>query len=116
MRLDVIQMMSSIEDYCRRQFMGAHEANSCMLLVEELVASRLVEAARERGIDEPQIHVELSSGEGGVGASLMLDYRHLYEAVGNVMDLGDEISGMLVKSLVKSTDDDGHGKTRFVIR
>ena len=115
-RLDFLQMLSSMEDYCRRQFMGARDANACMLLVEELVADRLINAAQRHGVADPGIHVELSSGEGGVGAVLMIDYRHLYESVGNVMELGDEISDMLVESLVESTAEDARGRLLLVLR
>ena len=114
--LDFLQMMSSMEDYCRRQFMGARESNACILLVEELVAGCLISAAKERGITEPGIHVELSAGEGGIGSALTIAYERLFGEVGNVLALGDELSAMLIQSLVANIDDDGHGTLRLELR
>ncbi len=82
---DAPGMMASLETYCAHLFMGIRTAHTCELLVEELVLNLLVEEARKRGVEDPDIYVELFAGEGGVDVMLRVDFRKL-------LDGGDPLS------------------------
>ena len=97
---DYVGMMASLQEYCAHQFMGVRDAHTCEMLVEDLLCERLVKAADEHGIDDPDVHVALSSGEGGKDMELVVDYRKLYATVGALERLGDEISGRLLGNLI----------------
>lgn len=72
---DLVAMEASLEAYCQRQFMGKRAANACQLLVEEAVENQLLSFARANGIKNPDIHVTLVAGEGGVDMVMDLDCR-----------------------------------------
>lgn len=63
---DFPRMLSELEDYCARQFFGRKQTNACIVLLEDLVCDRLVGAARLHGIDDPNISIVISGGEGGI--------------------------------------------------
>ena len=72
---DNLAMEASLIAYCQRQFMSQASANRCQLLVEEVVNNQLVKYARAHGITNPNAHLMLSAGEGGVDMVLTVDYR-----------------------------------------
>ena len=72
---DVHAMEASLMAYCQRQFMGRRAANACQLLVEETAINQLLDFARRHGITDPNIHMSLSAGEGGIDMMLELDFR-----------------------------------------
>jgi polar amino acid transport system ATP-binding protein len=71
--LDVPAILGSLSEYCSRQFMGRRAANACQLIVEEVVFSQLLQTAQRRGLHNPDIHVTLSAGEGGIDTVLKVD-------------------------------------------
>ena len=72
---DLHAMEASLQAYCQRQFMGQRAANACQLLVEEAVGNQMLNFARSRGVTNPNIHVAIAAGEGGVDMMMVLDYR-----------------------------------------
>ena len=73
--IDAPALEASLTAYCQRQFMGRRAANSCQLLVEEVVVNQLLRVARERSVRNPGIRLGLMAGEGGVDMVLRVDYR-----------------------------------------
>ena len=97
---DLHAMEASIVAYCQRQFMSRHAANACQLLVEETVGNQMLNLARKRHIADPNIHVTLSAGEGGVDAVLTLDYHGpLLEGGAPTGDEQDVMSQAIVEGL-----------------
>ncbi len=115
-RFDYPGMMASLQDYCKHQFMGARATNTCQLLVEELVADRIVGELKARGVTNPNVHLALTAGEGGIGAEFTLDYRSVYNTLGSIEALGDNISKALVAGLVNGLEIDEPGLEHYVIR
>ena len=110
-------MLASLEQYCLRQFMGGRSVNTCEMLVEELVANHLVPVARTRGMDDPQLHLNLFAGEGGVDIALEIDYRSMLPD-GDPLNDGsqDPISAALVKGLVDKTVTVEPGVVRYHVK
>ena len=114
---DFFGMVASLQGYCAHQFLGIRAANACELLVEEIVVGQLVEVARKRGIDNPNIRVELFAGEGGVDISLKVDYRTLLQS-GDPFAEGevDEFSRALVMGHVQRTATIEPGLVRYYLK
>ncbi len=72
---DLHAMEASLAMYCQRQFLSRHATNACHLLVEEVVSNQLLTLARKRDVANPDIHISLAAGEGGVDMMLTFDYR-----------------------------------------
>ena len=113
---DSVRMTALLEHYCARQFMGKRAANTCELLVEELVLNQLVPAAIERGIDNPDLHLDLFAGEGGVNMTLLLDYRGLVAGGDPLADSGDAFSSAVVMGLVERVETLEPGLVRYHIK
>ena len=112
-------MEGALEDFCARQFMGRRAANACQLVVEELVAQRLVPAARRVGCTDPDVTLTLSAAEGGTGGVLEVGYQRLFEACGGVDPLSeasaDGISNVLLTRLAARQAGTQRGVARFDI-
>ncbi len=74
---DYETMMNSLLHYCQRQFLSRQTSYTCQLLIEELVESQMLPFARKYDIDNPNIHLTLSTGEGGVDMVVEIDFRSL---------------------------------------
>lgn len=115
--VDVPAMQASLAAYCQRQFMGRRAANSCQLVVEEIVGNQLLVAARKRRVGNPNIKISLSAGEGGVDMVFLVDYRGaLLEGGDPFDDVSDDMSKAIVRGVCKSVDRVEPGKLRFVLR
>lgn len=97
---DYLAMLSSVEDFCARQFLGRRMAMACEMVVEELVAGRLVPAARAAGVHNPRIGLLLSVAEGGDMATMELDCRGLV-AAGVSADVLERTDDALSRQLVE---------------
>lgn len=95
---DVPALEASLTHYCQRQYMGPRAANACELLIEEAVGNHLVGIARSRGITQPNVHLTLSAGEGGVDMQLLIDYREKLLAGGDPFE--DETWDPLSRTIV----------------
>lgn len=114
---DVLAMQASLAAYCQRQFMGRHAANSCQLLVEEVVNNQLLHIARKKGIADPSIRIALTAGEGGVDMALVVDYRgSLLDVVDPNDDASDQMSLAIVRGLCQSVERIEPGRVRFVLK
>ncbi len=109
----------SLEGFCIRQFMGRRAANACQMVVEELVAQRLVPAARRVGLAHPHLSLTLSVAEGGENGQLDVDYRELQEACGGIDPLeptaSDDLSARIVSRLAVRQSGTTRGMARFHI-
>ncbi|MBR3313563.1 MAG: amino acid ABC transporter ATP-binding protein [Atopobiaceae bacterium] len=114
---DFLAMEASLVAYCQRQFMGRHATNVCQLMVEETVGSQLLTIARQRNVTDPNIHVMLSAGEGGVDIMLTIDCRGPLLESGSLMDGGrDILSQSIVESLCDRWERLEPGLVRLYVR
>ena len=112
---DIPAMSASLEEYCSRQFMSRRAANDCMHLVEEVVFLGLVHEARERGMKDPQIGLELRAGEGGVDMALSIDYSVML-ADGPIRNGGDDLSRAIVRKITDHWEAPKPGVTVFYLK
>ena len=77
---DHLAMMASLMAYNQRQFMSQQAATRCQLLVEEAVHNQILPLARKHGVQNPDLHITLDAGEGGVDMVMRIDYRGLLRA------------------------------------
>ena len=112
-------MLSSLETFCVRQFLGGRAAMACEMVVEELVSGRIIPAASVAGVTRPKVGITLSVAEGGEVATLEVDCRELVAAGANVQDLDrsrDELSGMIVDRMTRRLESDQAGVLRYEVR
>ena len=92
-------MEASLVGFCARRFLGRRATNACQLVVEELIAGRIIPAARRAGITNPNIRMRLAVAEDGGEATLQVDCRDLLDR-GVPRELlqvsGDELSDSLL--------------------
>lgn len=112
---DIPEMMASLEDYCKRQFMDRRAAYRCRLIVEEVVCIGLLKEAQGLGVSDPDIHLELRAGEGGVDMELHIDYHTLLEK-GHVNTSGEGYSRAIVENLTESFEQPEPGTLVYHIR
>lgn len=115
---DYPAMISSLEAFSARQFLGRHISLACRLVIEEITSTLLVPLAEERGIADPQIVYELSVGEGSDEADLLVDLAGLTAAGVRADDItasADDVSGMVLENIVKREYTDETGKLHLVI-
>ena len=114
---DYHAMMGSLEHFCARQFLGNRIANSCQLVMEELVTQQLIPVARAHGLVDPGITLVLSVAEGGERANLVAECGS-FEAAGislrEVERHGDEFSFSLIDRMTSERTLE-HGVLRYVI-
>ena len=74
---DLLEMMGSLEEFCRRQFMRRQEATRCQLAIEELVTAYLLPAMEK----EPSVELGLvlNAREKGTKMNLVVDCRQFSE-------------------------------------
>ena len=98
--VDTPTMLASLAAYCSRQFMSQHAADACELIVEEVVITKLMGLARERGIHSPSIRMVLSAGEGGVDTMLRVDCRDALLSGGDPFVEGvDPVSEAIIRGI-----------------
>lgn len=114
---DLLAMEASLIAYCQRQFMSQHSANTCQLLVEEIVSNQVLVFARNHGVANPNCHIMLSAGEGGVDMELTLDYREALAAGGmpTVEDF-DPLSVSIIEGLCERWEQIEPGLVKLYIR
>ena len=114
---DMPGMMASLHTYCAHLFMGIRTANSCELLVEELVVNLLVEEARKRGVEDPDLHVEVFAGEGGVNVTLRVDFRKLLKSGDPLSpENRDELTYAMIKGHTRKIEEIEPGVVQFLLR
>ncbi len=114
---DFHAMEASLVVYCQRQFMGRHATNVCQLMVEETVGNQLLTIARQRNVTDPNIHVMLSAGEGGVDTILTIDCRGPLLESGSLMDgERDVLSQSIIENLCDRWERVEPGLVRLYVR
>jgi len=114
---DYPAMMSSFEAFCARQFLGQHITLACQLALEE-ITSLLVSLAQEHGIDDPHINYELSIGEGGNEADLLVGLSKLTACGVNadeVTEADDDVSKQVLESTISRQYVDESGMLHLII-
>ena len=109
---DFPAMVSSLESFCVRQFLGRRTTYELQLAVEELTMQCLVPAAREKGMSNPRIECVISVAEGGEKARLEVDCRALVDAgvdLRGVWEYSDEISSTLLRQILSGQSVDENG-------
>lgn len=115
---DYVAMISSLQEFCTRQFLQPRITMKCQLAVEEITSSFLIPVAVMYGIDDPELSYRLSAGEGREEADLVVSLDK-YKASGieadTIIETADDISKQLLDSVVKRTFEDENGQYHFVI-
>lgn len=79
---DFVEMLGSLNEFCRRQFMDRRAAGDCELAVEELVTSHLLPIMAQQ--PKAPVRLTLNAGEEGRNMQMVVDQRELLaEAGGN---------------------------------
>ena len=115
---DYAAMMSSLLEFCARQFLGRHITLACQLVLEEITSSLLIPSAKERGIADPHITYELSVGEGGEEADLLVDLDEFTASGINVAEIpaaADDVSRQILENVIKREYADESGAIHLVI-
>ena len=115
---DYPAMVSSLQAFCARQFLGRRTALKCELTLDEITSSVLVPLAQKHGIADPNIAYELSVGEGGEEADLLVDLRKLATSgIGEkeVTAVMDDISRQILENVIVRDYVDDSGAYHLVI-
>ena len=115
---DYPAMVSSMQTFCARQFLGRRMMIACELVVEELVVAGLVPAARDAGLADPGLRMVLTVAEGGEQATLEVDCRALFVAGVSRDVLGsyvDELSVALLAAHAEFLPEEEPGILRLAI-
>jgi polar amino acid transport system ATP-binding protein len=115
---DYPAMLSSLQAFCARQFLGRHISLACQLVLEELTSSVLIPLAQEHGIVDPRITYELSIAEGSEEADLLVDLPE-YVACGinanEITSAADDVSRQILENTISREYVDDSGAVHLVI-
>jgi len=111
---DMYEMMGSLEEFCRRQFMGSRSAARCQLAVEELVTSALLPVLEKQ--PAASISLNLHAGEEGREMTLEVDHHLLSGEKDLFARQEDDISLSILKSILVQEPDKEPGTALFKIR
>jgi polar amino acid transport system ATP-binding protein len=115
---DYPAMMSSLQEFCARQFLGRHITLACQLVLEEIASGLLVPLAQEHEIVDPKITYELSVAEGGDEADLLVDFRELTAngiSTDEISSTADDISRQVLENTISRQYLDDSGALHLVI-
>ena len=115
---DYPAMIASLQTFCARQFLGRRIATACELVIEEITSRFLIPAAQKHGVDDPKIAYDLSIGEGGEKARLLVDCKELYRAGmtdDEILAATDEVSDMVMENMTSEYSIDEPGLIRLAI-
>ena len=111
---DMYEMMGSLEEFCRRQFLGSKAATRCQLAVEELVTSALLPVLQNH--QTATIDLQLNAGEEGKEMSLAADYHLVMEDGDPFSQMDDDISLSILKTILERLPDKEPGIAAFRIK
>ncbi len=111
---DIYEMMGSLDEFCRRQFMGSKAATRCQLAVEELVTSSLLPVLQQH--HTATIDLQLTAGEEGKDMSLKVDHHLIPEDAGLFANMDDDISLAILKNILERQPDPEPGTALFRIK
>ena len=95
---DFVEMMGSLDAFCRRRNMSRKAANYCELAIEELRASRLMPIMEAQ--PDVSVRITLYAGEEGRDMRLAVDLRELEQvAKGSTDEISEAILGHVLKPL-----------------
>lgn len=121
---DFVQMLGSLDAFCRRLFMNRRTANDCELAVEELVTSHLLPVMKNH--PNAPVRLTLNAGEEGTERKLVADLRALLaeddgstrgsiesaETIGSI----DEISEAILSRVTRQMPDPAPGVQLYQVR
>ena len=100
---DYPAMFSSLQAFCARQFLGRHISLACQLVLDEVTSSILIPLTQEHGLADPHIVYELSVGEGGEEADLIVSTPELFAAGVNADEINsvtDDVSRQILDNVI----------------
>ena len=115
---DYLAMQSSLQAFCARQFLGRHISLACQLVLEEVTSTLLIPLAQEHGIADPQIAYELSIGEGGEEADLLINLQKLAESgisEKEVYAAADDVTRRILENTISRQYVDDSGAFHLII-
>ena len=110
---DIYEMMGSLEDFCRRQFMGSKASTRCQLAVEELTFSVLLPALQNN--HTVTVDLRLNAGEEGKEMRLEVDH-HLLPDENLFSNSDDDISLSILRSILERQPEKEPGIAVFQIK
>jgi polar amino acid transport system ATP-binding protein len=114
---DYAAMFSSLQGFCRRQFLGRRISVKCQLALEEITSSLLIPMAIEQGISDPHITYELSVGEGGEQADLFVNLKKLKDSGMDITKINvsdEDVSWQILGNVIRQHDENSE-MAHFVI-
>ena len=108
---DFVEMMGSLDAFCRQRNMSRKAANHCELAIEELRASRLLPVMEQQ--PDVAVGLTLHAGEEGKDMKLAVDLRALEEAAAGS---ADEISEAILGHVLEPLPDPAPGVLLYQIR
>ena len=115
---DYAAMFSSLNEFCARQFLGHRITLKCQLALEDITSSILLPLAQEHGIEDPHIVYELSVGEGGEEADLLVNLQTFADSgIGSneVSVVADEVSRQILGKMIQRHYVDDSGMLHLII-
>ena len=113
-QVDIYEMMGSLEDFCRRQFLGNKAATRCQLAVEELVTSALLPVLQN--YPTAAVDLQLNAGEEGKEMTLMIDYHLIMGKDDPFSHMDDDISLSILNTILERKPDKEPGIAVFHIK
>ena len=111
--VDMYEMIASLEDFCKRQFMGIRPATKCQLAVEEITSNVLLPFLREH--PAASVNLSLNAGEEGKEMMLTIDHEALPEFDSFFADSADPVAMAILSKILEKQPGNDPGKTEFRI-
>ena len=115
---DYPAMLSSLQAFCARQFLGHHITYQCELVLEEITANVIIPLAEKHGLADLHIVYELSVGEGRDEAHLLVDVGNLASSGINADEISeatDDVTMQILENVIKKQTLEDSRKLHLVI-
>ena len=100
--VDMYEMMASLEDFCKRQFMGIRPATKCQLAVEELTSTVLLPLLKTH--QDASVNLNLNAGEEGKEMMLSVNHEKLPEFSDFIADSEEDLSLAILNKILEKQE------------
>ena len=111
--VDMYEMMASLEDFCKRQFMGIRPATRCQLAVEEITSTLLLPLLKAH--PSASVNLDLNAGEEGKEMMLTVNHAALPDFEKIFTDSGDPFALAILSKILEKQPETDPGTTEFKI-
>ncbi len=110
---DLYEMLGSLEEFCRQQFLGRNATNRCRLAAEEVAVSVILPVIKKTG--QGSVRMVLYAGEEGIEEKLVLDCTNLPGGTERLSDSGDAISRAILENTLEKIPDEAENVAAYRI-